>query len=204
MTILRTRDFILNNNEEYIKIIKERLSEVRFTHSINVAEAAAQLAEKYGADAQKAFTAGILHDITKEESHEAQKEYITRNGIALTELERLNGKVLHQMSGSLFCRSELGIDDEEILGAVRYHTTGRRDMTLLEKVVYTADFISAERCYSDVEVMREKAQKSLEEAMLYSLRWTIRDLSSKAKLIHPDTLECYNWILENELKRKIV
>ena len=194
----------MNNNEEYIRIIKGRLSEERFEHSMNVAKAAAQLAEKYGADAEKAYTAGILHDITKEETHEAQKEYITENGIALTELEKLNGKVLHQLSGALFCRLELGIDDEDILGAVRYHTTGRRDMTLLEKVVYTADFISAERCYPDVEVMREKAQRSLEEAMLYSLRWTVRDLSSKTMLIHPDTLECYNWILENELKRKII
>lgn len=171
---------------------------------MNVAESAAQLAEKYGADKEKAYTAGILHDITKEEAHEAQKEYVTRNGIALTELERLNGKVLHQISGALFCRLELGIDDEELLGAIRYHTTGRRDMTLLEKVVYTADFISADRCYPDVEVMREKAQRSLEEAMLYSLTWTIRDLSSKTMLIHPDTLECYNRILENEMKRKIV
>lgn len=190
----------MNNNEEYIKIIKERLSEPRFIHSMNVAKSAAQLAEKYGANAEKAYTAGILHDITKEETHEAQREYLSRNGIALTRLEMLNGKVLHQMSGALFCRLELGIDDEDILGAVRYHTTGRRDMTLLEKIVYTADFISAERCYPDVEIMREKAQKSLEEAMLYSLRWTVKELSSKTKLIHPDTLECYNWVLENEMK----
>ena len=171
---------------------------------MNVAEAAAMLAKKYGADAEKAYTAGILHDITKEEAYDTQRAYLTENGVALTELERLNGKVLHQISGALFCRLELGINDEEILGAVRYHTTGRRNMTLLEKIVYTADFISAERCYPDVAVMREKAQQSLEEAMLYSLRWTIRDLSSKTMHIHPDALECYNWILENELKRKIV
>ena len=194
----------MNNNEEYIKIIKGRLSEERFTHSMNVAEAAAMLAKKYGADEEKAYTAGILHDITKEEAYDTQRAYLTENGVALTELERLNGKVLHQMSGALFCRLELGINDEEILSAVRYHTTGRRNMTLLEKIVYTADFISAERCYPDVEVMREKARQSLEEAMLYSLRWTIRDLSSKTMHIHPDALECYNWILENELKRKIV
>lgn len=194
----------MNNNEEYIKIIKGRLSEERFTHSMNVAESAAQLAEKYGANTEKAYTAGILHDITKEELHESQKEYLIRNGITLTELEKLNGKVLHQISGALFCRLELGIKDEEILGAIRYHTTGRWDMTLLEKVVYTADFISADRCYPDVEVMREKAQQSLEEAMLYSLRWTVKDLSSKTMLIHPNTLDCYNQILENEMKRKIV
>ena len=171
---------------------------------MNVAESAAQLAEKYGADAEKAYTAGILHDITKEESHERQIEYISQNGVALTQLERLHGQVLHQMSGALFCRLELGVDDADILGAIRYHTTGRRDMTLLEKVVYTADFISADRCYPDVEVMREKAQQSLNEAILYSLRYTLNSLSEKTQLIHPNTLECYNWILENELKRKSV
>ena len=192
------------DNEKYIELIKERLSEARFIHSMNVAKSAAELAEKYGADREKAYTAGILHDIMKEETHEAQRAYITRNGIALTELEKLHGQVLHQMAGALYCRWELGIDDEEILGAVRYHTTGRRNMTLLEKVVYTADFISEDRCYPDGEVMREKAQISLEEAMLYSLRYTVNSLSSKTLLIHPDTLECYNWIIENEMKRKIV
>ena len=167
---------------------------------MNVAKAAAELAEKYGADKEKAYTAGILHDIMKEESVDIQKEYIARNGVTLTALESLNKQVLHQMSGEAYCRLELGIGDEEILGAIRYHTTGRRDMTLLEKVVYTADFISEDRCYPDVEVMREKAKISLDEAMLYSLRYTINTLSSKTLLIHPDTLECYNRILENEMK----
>lgn len=185
------------NNDEFIRIIKERLSEKRFQHSMNVAESAKELAKKFGADEEKAYTAGILHDIMKEENIDIQLEYIAKNGDDTEKLKFANTQIYHQMSGAAYCKIELGIDDEDILTAIRYHTTGRRGMTLLEKVVYTADFISADRCYTDVDVMREKAAESLEDAMLYSLRYTISDLTKKAKPIHIDTVECYNDILEN-------
>lgn len=184
------------NNDEFISIIKSRLSEERFVHSLNVAKAAAMLAEKYGADAEKAYTAGILHDIMKEEDIDIQRKYIAANHEKMTALEYFNKQVHHQMSGAAYCKTELGIDDNEILSAIRYHTTGKRDMTLLQKVLYTADFIAADRCYPDVAVMREKAMENLEEAMLYSLRYTLKDLAGRTMLIHPDTLECYNSILE--------
>ena len=185
------------NNDEFIKRIEERLSEKRFQHSMNVAESAKELAKKFGADEEKAYTAGILHDIMKEENIDIQLEYIAKNGDDTEKLKFANTQIYHQMSGAAYCKIELGIDDEGILTAIRYHTTGRRGMTLLEKVVYTADFISADRCYTDVDVMREKAAESLEDAMLYSLRYTISDLTKKAKPIHIDTVECYNDILEN-------
>ena len=94
----------------------------------------------------------------------------------------------------------LGIGDPEILGAIRYHTTGRRGMTLLERVVYTADFISADREYPDVSEMRALAEVSLEEAILYSLKYTMNKLLGENALIHPDTLECYNYLLEEKIK----
>ena len=184
-------------NDDFIRIIKNRLSEKRFQHSLNVAESAKELAKKFGADEEKAYTAGILHDIMKEESIDIQLEYIAKNGEDTEKLKFANVQIYHQMSGTAYCRLELGVDDEDILSAIRYHTTGRKDMTLLEKVVYTADFISADRCYPDVDVMRKKASQSLDEAMLYSLRYTITDLAKKAKPIHTDTVECYNDILEN-------
>ena len=185
------------NNDEFIKIIKDRLSEKRFQHSLNVAASAKELAKKFGADEEKAYTAGILHDIMKEENIDIQLEYIEKNGEDTEKLKFANTQIYHQMSGAAYCKLELGMDDEDVLGAIRYHTTGRRDMALLEKIVYTADFISADRCYPDVDVMREKASKSLDEAILYSLRYTISDLSKRAKPIHIDTVECYNDILEN-------
>ncbi|MDE6412862.1 MAG: bis(5'-nucleosyl)-tetraphosphatase (symmetrical) YqeK [Eubacterium sp.] len=184
-------------NDEFIRVIKDRLSDKRFQHSLNVAASAKELARKFGADEEKAYTAGILHDIMKEENIDIQREYMKKNGEDKRELEFPNHLVYHQMSGAAYCRLELGIDDEDILSAIRYHTTGRSGMTLLEKVVYTADFISADRSYPDVAVMREKAKQSLEDAMLYSLRYTISDLTKRAKPIHIDTVECYNDILEN-------
>ncbi len=187
----------MNNNDEFISIIKERLSEKRFRHSLNVADCARTLAKKYGADEEKAYTAGILHDIMKEETIDIQRKYMAENGESIREIKFPNPLVYHQVSGAAYCRLVLGIDDEDILSAIRYHTTGRRGMALLEKVVYTADFISADRCYPDVDIMRNKAEESLEKAMLYSLRYTISDLSNREKAIHIDTVECYNDILEN-------
>lgn len=182
------------NTQKYINLIRSRLSEKRFIHSVNVADSALELAKRYDADEYKAYLSGILHDIMKEEKIDIQIKFIEKNGEKVE--PHMNRQIYHQMSAAAYCRLELGITDAEILGAIRYHTTGRRDMTLLEKIIYTADFISADRKYPDVEIMREKARSSLEDAMLYSLRYTITDLTKKALPIHPDTIECYNWILE--------
>lgn len=188
--------------EKYENLIKSRLSEYRYIHSMNVSKSAVALAEKYSADPEKARLAGILHDVMKEEELSVQYDYIRKNGEELTAARLLNNSVIHQMSGAAYCRLELGIDDKEVLGAIRYHTTGRRDMTLLEQVVYTADFISADRNYPDVEKMRELADESLDEAMLYSLKYTINKLVGTELIVEPDTLECYNFILEKKLSNK--
>lgn len=186
--------------EEYTSIIKSRLSQSRFAHSLNVADSAAELAKKYGADEDKARLAGILHDITKETPLSEQYEYIIKGGDVLSKLELNKSAVIHQKSGEAYCRLELGITDPDVLGAIRYHTTGRRCMTLLERIVYTADFISADRNYPDVEQMRSLAQSSLEEAIMHSLKFTINKLLGDTDLIHPDTLECYNYLLEERIK----
>lgn len=186
--------------EKYIEIIKSRLSPSRFVHSLNVADSAAELAKKYGADADKARLAGILHDITKETPLSEQYGYITKGGDVLSKLELNNPAVIHQKSGEAYCRLELGISDPDVLGAIRYHTTGRRGMSLLERIVYTADFISADRTYPDVSEMRSLAQSSLEDAIMYSLKYTISKLLGETALIHPDTLECYNYLLEERIK----
>lgn len=186
------------NTDNYIDLIKSRLSEHRFIHSMNVAESARALAKKYGADEEKAYTAGLLHDIMKEESLDVQRKYIEKNGYKMTAIEISSSSVYHQMSGAEYCKSELQIEDNDIINAIRYHTTGRSKMSLLEQIVFTADFISADRKYPDVDIMREKAEISLEEAMLYSLRFTIKFLADRKSVIHPSTIECYNWIVQNK------
>lgn len=188
--------------EKYEKLIKSRLSEYRYIHSMNVSRSAVALAEKYGADSEKARLAGILHDVMKEETLSVQYDYIRKNGEELTAARLLNNSVIHQMSGAAYCKLELGIEDKDVLNAIRYHTTGRRNMTLLEQVVYTADFISADRNYQDVEKMRALSDESLDEAMLYSLKYTLNKLVSQQLIVEPDTLECYNFILEKKLRNK--
>lgn len=180
------------NLEEYKAVIKPLLSEKRYYHSVCVARAAKELALKYGADAGKAETAGILHDIMKDLPPEQQLAKMERYGISLTDVERSAQKLWHAMLGAAYLKNELHIDDREILDAVRYHTTGRRNMTLLDKILFIADFISADRDYPGVDKLRKAAQISLEEAILEGFCYTITDLADDRKPIHPDTIDAYN------------
>lgn len=178
--------------EEIKVILKERLSERRYIHSLNVADSAVELARIFGADEQKAYIAGLVHDSCKDMSVGLQLSYLLENKVELTALEISAPKLYHAMSGRLFAEKEFGIDDEEVLDAVRYHTTGRKGMSLLEKIIFIADFISAERDYDGVDVMRQKAVVSLEEAIVEGLSFTIKDLIDRKKLVHPDTVDAYN------------
>lgn len=188
--------------KDYEEIISKRMKSARFKHSRNVAKEAVRLAKKYGADVHKAEIAGILHDITKESSQEEQFAIIERAGIELTELEKSTPKLWHAISGSAYIKVILGIEDEDILNAVRYHTTGRAGMSLLEKVIFIADFTSEERDYDGVEKMRKAADKGLEEAMLEGMSFTICDLAERKLTIAPDTFEGYNEVAFEKSKKK--
>lgn len=187
--------------KKYEELIKNTLSPYRFNHSMCVANKARELALKHGADPDKAFLAGILHDITKEMPNGKQIELIEKYERKLTYVERGNHRVLHQMSGAVYARHILGIDDEDIVSGIRYHTTGRDNMTLFEMLIYLADFTSEDRDYPDVETMRAETEKGLLNGMLYSLKYTIRDVVKQERLLHPDTLSCYNYVVNN-LNRK--
>lgn len=184
-------------NAEFLEEIKKHLNPDRLYHSLNVADEAKKLAKHYGADEQKAFTAGLLHDILKNTPDSELLQYFERNGIMLTETERASRKTWHAMAGADFLRRELHVTDEDILSAVRWHTTGRAGMTLLDKVLFIADFISADRDYPGVERMREKAYVSLEDAMLEGLQFTINELLENAWPVHEDSIRAYNELVIN-------
>ncbi len=186
------------NIEEYKALLAQRLSPYRYTHSLCVAESAVELAEKYGADKDKALLAGLLHDITKEATPEEHFQLFAQAKMPLTELEKVNRKLWHAMSGAEYIRLNLNITDKEIYDAVRYHTTARAGMSLLEKVIYIADFISADRVYDDVDVVRELAKKSLDETMIYTQHYSINELLQKGACIHPDSVACYNELMLTE------
>ncbi|HEX3037673.1 MAG TPA: bis(5'-nucleosyl)-tetraphosphatase (symmetrical) YqeK [Oscillospiraceae bacterium] len=193
------------NTTDYKAIIKPLLSEKRYIHSVNVAKEAVRLAKRYGANPEKAEVAGILHDIMKDTPPDEQLKMMMRFDIILTDVERDAQKLWHAICGAAYIEQELQISDRDILDAVRYHTTGRANMTQLEKVIFIADFISADRDYDGVERMRKAAEISLEQAMLEGVVFTIQDLSERFKPIHPDTVSAYNWVVldfEDKVKSK--
>lgn len=175
----------------YRELLRGKLNPRRLFHSECVSECAGVLAERYGASVEKARLAGLLHDVMKNAPANEQLALMPD----ITPLELLNTKVWHQISGEAFLRQNGIVTDEEILGAVRWHTTGKACMTLLEKIIYVADFISADRDYKDVEVVRRLAYISLEHAILYTSRYTVNKMVSQDLLLHPATVECYNDML---------
>lgn len=183
---------------KYKDILKERLNEKRYFHSLCVADEAKRLAILYGADAEKAFFAGLLHDITKNATENEQLQMFEEFGIIADSITKKSHKLWHAVTGAAYIKNILGITDEEVLSAVRYHTTAKRGMSLLEKILYLADFTSADRDYEDVDVMRKKVDVSLDDAMRYALCYTIKELADKQVAIHPDTFEAYNEIMEEK------
>ena len=193
----------MNRDNEFKEILKNRLTEKRYIHSLNVADSARMLARLYGYDDEDiAYTAGLIHDCCKDTPAGLQLSYMLENGVELSEYEIDVAKLYHSICGSVFIKKEFGIDNQDIINAVRYHTTGRKNMSLLEKIIFIADFISEERDYNGVEIMREKAVKSLDEAIVEGLSFTIKDLIDRGLIVHPDTLDAYNDAIRNLLRCK--
>lgn len=183
------------NLESYKAVIRRFLGDDRYRHSVCVAQAAVRLARQYGADAEKAEVAGILHDIMKELPKEKQKEKMKEYGIQLSRVEQSLPKLWHAILAAEYVQRELHINDPEIIHAIRYHTTGCANMYLLDKVLFIADFISDDRDYPGVEQLREAAEKSLEEAMIEGIVFTVKNLASQRNPIHSDTIAAYNDII---------
>ena len=185
-----------NVYEQYTDIIRGRLTPKRFRHSLAVAEKARELAHQYGADTEKAYMAGLLHDILKDTDGDSQLQILQDFDILLDNVEKQSPKLWHARAGAVFMEHILGIHDADVLNAVRYHTTGRAGMSLLEMVLYLADFTSADRDYPDVDVLRDLADRDLLKAMEYAAAYTIQDLQESGLTVHPDTTACYQDILE--------
>ncbi len=183
-------------NAEFLEILKSRLTPQRLYHSICVAEKAQFLAEKFGYDTEKAYTAGLIHDIMRYEPAEKMIELIESDGQQLTESEKNITVTLHAVAGEVYLRKILNVTDNDILSAVRYHTTGKENMSLLEKIIYVADLTSEDRAYPDVEEVRVMAEESLDKTCLRGLSFTIEDNARKCRPIHIDTVKAFNYLAE--------
>ena len=160
---------VLPGRAEARALAEAMLPPKRLRHSECVAEAAEALAKQYGADAERAWLAGMLHDCAKYVPPEEQKNLCARYGKPLTAEDEAAPAIWHAFAGEAWLSLERGITDPALLGAVRWHTLGHGGMTLLEKVVFVADLISAERDYPDVERVRKLAAQDLDAAAKYIL-----------------------------------
>ncbi len=198
MNISQATTFIPQNRiDEFKSLLKDRLTEKRYLHSLAVADEAARLAEILEADVQKMYVAGLLHDICKNETSEQQLQLFSQFGIMLTDIEKASPSVWHAYSGALYIKNVLNIDDEDIISSIRYHTTGKADMTLPEKIIYIADLTEVNRDYPDVDVVRALLKDDIDKAIIYALKYTLKKLSADNKPIHPNTLDAYNFLVLN-------
>lgn len=178
--------------EEYEAEAKKHLTSQRFYHSQCVAAEAARLARRYGADVEQARLAGILHDIMKDTPPEEQLKILGDSGIILTDMQRRTPKLRHSLCGAAYLEHTLGVTDQAVLQAVRCHTGGRSGMTLLDKVLFVADYISADRDYPGVEDMRQAADRSLEEAMVEGIAFTVNETMGQRRLLGQESIAAYN------------
>lgn len=178
--------------EELKDILKIRLSKKRYVHSMNVAKTAEELARKYGYDEEKCLLAGLVHDICKELPKEEQLEMVRKSQRDICPEELRTPPLYHAPAGSWYCENVLGIHDEDILNAVRYHTIGRKNMSDVEKTIFLADTISEDRTYHNVEKMRKLAFEDIDSALFDTLAYCITDVAEKHSGLPIHTVEAYN------------
>ncbi len=176
------------------KKLEKDLDEERFEHTLGVAMTSRMLAHLYGADPDVAYTAGLLHDCAKCVSHKDKIRLCKKNDIEINDVEYENPGLLHAKAGVVVARDEYDIDDEDILNAIRSHTTGRPGMSLLEKIVFTADYI--EPCREErpeLNNLRKLAFEDLDKCVFSILECTLEYLGGTAKAIDPSTRETYEY-----------
>ena len=178
--------------EQIKEYLSSTLSEKRYRHSLAVADMAYELAKIHSADADKAYLAGLVHDVMREYPADRVSEYFSENLIEWNEFERNAPNLWHAMMGANEIKVRFGIDDPDIINAVRYHTTARAGMSLLEKIIYIADCTSADRNYSDVEDYRRRARTDLDDAVKGALEFCRDSLNARGISIHPDTHAALN------------
>lgn len=182
-------------NMEIIKDkLRKMLSAPRLMHSIRVKEEAEKLAMIHNADIIKAGIAGLLHDCARDMTYEELLNRTGKSGIILDSVTIKSPKIIHAVVGPLIAKEEFDIHDTEVLDAIRYHTTGREQMRILEKIVFIADLIERERDFYGVEKIRRLSERDLDRAVLFALNQTIMYLIEENKLIHEDTLKARNYL----------
>lgn len=174
--------------------LETMITQERLEHSLGVEKAAVQLAEHYGADTKKAQIAGLLHDCAKGCDYTALAHAY---GVKLDVFMLARPKLAHAHIGAARAERDFGVKDRQVLNAIRWHTFARPGMSLLEKIIYVADYIEPGRDFQGVLSLRQLAFSDLDRAVLEGLRCTLTDVLERSELLHPQSVRAYNWYLKH-------
>lgn len=184
---------------ELIRLMEKELKYARFVHTMAVAFTATGLAACYGTDIRKAEIAGILHDCAKYYSADKMENLCKKEGIRISDIEKGNTALLHSKAGTVLARTKYGVSDPEILDAIRFHTTGRPGMTLLEKIIFISDYIEPGRNSAPrLDEIRKMAFADIDEALRMILSDTLRYLNGSGKAVDPMTQKTYDYYLRED------
>lgn len=182
------------SREAILKEVQTKITPARYEHILRVESCAIALAEKYGADKEACSLAAILHDYAKDVDKDTIKRLVD-NGDLQAELLEYGSQIWHGPAGSYYAEKTFGIVDAAILSAISQHTIGGREMTLLSKILFIADYVEEGRTFPGVEEARELAFEDLNQAVIYKITQTLIHLVQKRVKIYPETLFVYNaWI----------
>lgn len=181
--------------EEMNLYLKENLQEKRYIHVKGVVTMAKRLAELNNFSEEKAEIAALAHDVAKNLSKDKMKEIITENNIVISSLEENNSNLWHSIIAPIVAKDKLGIEDEEILDSIRWHTTGKENMSILAKIIYIADMIEPNRDFNGVEEIRKITIDNLDAGVYNGLTHSIQFLLTKNLLIDENTIKARNYFL---------
>ncbi len=182
----------------YISFLSNYIDEDRMAHSIGTARKAVKLAKIYGENEDKAYIAGLLHDIAKGKCEQELIKLAREYEIDIDEIEQSNSELIHGKLGARIVSELLAIDDTDILNAICWHTTGREDMSLLEKIVYIADLTEPGRQFDNIDVVRELAKEDIDAAMVYALSCVIEFVRCNGFVLHPNSKKAYEYLIKEE------
>ncbi len=178
-----------------IEYLGANLRPKRFEHSLSVRDTAVELAKLYKLDVDKARLAGLVHDCAKDKSGEELLEIACSSGMEIGEVCMDSPKLLHGAVGAIIAKEVMGIEDQDIFNAVFYHTTGRKEMSGLEKIIYIADYVEPLREFPGVEDMRKAVYEDLDKTLIYAFDSTIKYVIEKGQMIHPDSIQGRNYLI---------
>lgn len=185
------------NEEQIHKYLREVLNEKRYNHTLGVVKASEILAKRYECDLEKAKFAALLHDVAKYKTDDEILLILQSENVHVDEVTRRYPQIMHGFCGAYIAKHKMGIEDVEVLDAITYHTTGKENMNILEKVVCLADFIEEGRNYEGVEELRTLSMESLDRALAKAFDNTISYIINRGGLIHLETIKARNYLLIN-------